>query len=108
MDLLKPEWDQPRPTLEAALAIQREVKLLSIPFRSESIDCVIDNLRESHANGGAHLACTLIESNRDFDWFASRNRLLEFDILPNILRREEVRQSIPELLIPVIGESAHQ
>jgi hypothetical protein len=34
-----------------------------------------------------------------FDWFASRNRLAEFSILRSLLRREEVQECIPELLI---------
>lgn len=34
-----------------------------------------------------------------FDWFASRNRLAEYSILATLLRRDEVRRELPDLLL---------
>jgi hypothetical protein len=33
-----------------------------------------------------------------FDWFASRSRLAEYSILATLLRRDEVRKELPDLL----------
>lgn len=37
--------------------------------------------------------------SEDFDWFASRDRLLEFGILRQLLDRDEISNALPELQI---------
>ncbi|HXR39269.1 MAG TPA: hypothetical protein VN776_09255 [Terracidiphilus sp.] len=108
MDLLEPDWNQPRPTLQEALSICSRIKLTHFEVQSEVVKRVLDCLCESHSNGGALLAATRVGPDEAFDWFASRNRLLEFDILPHLLRRKEVRESLPELMIPTTGDSLGQ
>jgi hypothetical protein len=56
---------------------------------------VLDRIRETHSNGGAFFASVQLGSNADFDWFASRNRLLEFGILRQLLERDEIRVALP-------------
>jgi len=66
----------------------------------EQVDRALDRLRVTHSNGGAFLATVRVGSDDVFDWFASRNRLLENDILPLLLRRREFRTLLPEVKIP--------
>ena len=66
----------------------------------ERVDRVMDRLRVTHSNGGAFLATVRVGSDDVFDWFASRNRLLENDILSQLLRREEFRVLLPDVKIP--------
>jgi len=77
------------------------VGLANLKAQPASVAKTLACLRESHSNGGALFACFRVGDSRTFDWFASRNRLAEFDILPSLLRREEVRAQIPELQIPI-------
>lgn len=100
MSLLSPDWNQPMPTPEEAHTMCRLVPLAQIPVSEANLVSTIQELCRSHANGGALLAAFEIGPNSDFDWFASRNRLLEFDILPLLLARREVRDALPALKIP--------
>jgi len=50
-------------------------------------------------NGGAVFGAFYIPVQEVFNWFASRGRLLEFDVLPSLLARREIRESLPALLI---------
>jgi len=62
-------------------------------------DSVMNRLRETHASGGALFASFSVGPSEAFDWFASRNRLLEFGILRQLLDRVEVTSALPELQI---------
>ncbi len=77
-----------------------QVVLDSIAVESEVITRTLDRLRVTHANGGALLKAIRVGDSIVFDWFASRNRLLEYDILPSLLCRSEIRELLPELSIP--------
>jgi len=59
------------------------------------------------SEGGAYLVSFQVSPDDAFDWFASRNRLLEDSILRSILSRREVRESLPELEIPAESENGH-
>lgn len=78
----------------------RLVPLAQIPVNETNLVSTIQEICGSHTNGGAFLAAFEVGTNSDFDWFASRNRLLEFDILPLLLARTEVRDALPTLKIP--------
>jgi hypothetical protein len=88
------------PTPEEAHAMCRLVPLTPIPISEVNLVSVIQEICRSHANGGALLAAFEVGPNSDLDWFASRNRLLEFDILPLLLARTDVRDALPTLKIP--------
>ncbi|NYF79066.1 hypothetical protein [Granulicella arctica] len=45
------------------------------------------------------MAVVRIGTDDIFDWFASRNRLLENEILPLLMQREEIRALLPEVKI---------
>ena len=100
MELFVPDWNQPKPTCEEAWAACQTVELEEISVSSTAITSVIDQVRKSHSNGGALLGTFYVAPNKVFDWFASRSRLLEFDILDVFLSRPDVRRSLPTLEIP--------
>ncbi len=101
MTLLDPVWEQPKPSFDEAQEMCSQVGLAFDEAQPASVTRVLDSLRESHSNGGAIFGTFRVGDSRTFDWFASRNRLAEFDILPSLLRREEVRVRFPELQIPI-------
>jgi hypothetical protein len=101
MTILVPVWDQPKPSFDDAQAMCSQVGLAFEEAQPASVAEVLDSLRESHVNGGAAFASFRVADSHTFDWFASRNRFAEYDILPMILRREEVRTRLPELRIPI-------
>jgi hypothetical protein len=77
-----------------------QVGLRPIGVASEVVAKTVEHLRGSHSNGGAFLASVCVADSDIFDWFASRNRLLEYGILPSLLRRSEIRELLPDLSIP--------
>jgi hypothetical protein len=100
MGLLTPNWEQSRPTWEETRSMCSSVQLTSVRLDSEAFESVLSRLRESHSNGGAYLAVFQVADDPTFDWFASRNRLLEDSILSEILSRPEIGASLSELEIP--------
>jgi hypothetical protein len=101
MSILEPDWNQEKPTRQAAQEMCSLVALLPVAIESEPITRTLHRLRATHSNGGAFLKAVLVGDSNVFDWFASRNRLLEYEILPSLLRRSEIRALLPELSIPV-------
>ena len=97
MELLNPDWNQDKPTFDQARAMCQQVPLESRPLIDPRVDSVLNRIRESHANGGAFFASFSVGPSEAFDWFASRNRLLEFGILRQLLGRNEVSDALPDL-----------
>jgi hypothetical protein len=106
MGCLTPDWQQPRPTWEETRTMCRRVQLTPLSLTSAVLNEVVTRLRESHSNGGALLSAFQISPDDAFDWFASRNRLLEHGILQSILSRPEIREGLPELMIPAEPDHA--
>jgi len=75
------------------------IGLEPVPQTDERVDQVLERLRVTHSNGGAFLAVVRVEADDIFDWYASRNRLLENEILPLLLHRNEIRALLPEVKI---------
>jgi hypothetical protein len=99
MVILKPNWIRERPTWQDAQKMCVQVLLTPVEIEAESITLVLNSLRASHSNGGAFLKAVRVGDSDVFDWFASRNRLLEHEILPLLLHRSEIRDLLPELSI---------
>jgi hypothetical protein len=104
MGCLTPDWQQPKPDWEEARSMCRRVQLTPVTLAAPIFGDVLIRLRESHRKGGALLSAFQISPDAGFDWFASRNRLLEQDILASLLWRSEIRQALPELMIPISSE----
>ena len=99
MSLLEPNWSQAKPSPKDAQRMCAQVGLEPIRQTDERIDQVLERLRATHSNGDAFLAVVRMAANATFDWFASRNRLLENEILPLLLHRSEIRALLPEVKI---------
>ena len=69
------------------------------PLTDLRLSSVLNMLRETHANGGALFASFHVGPSEAFDWFASRDRLLEFGILRQLLNRDEIMSALPALQI---------
>jgi hypothetical protein len=91
MSLLEPNWSQAKPSPKDAQRMCAHIELAPIRQIDERIYQVLERLRLTHSNGGAFLAVARVGADDIFDGFASRNRLLENEILPLLLRRNEIR-----------------
>src|SRR5262245_10999557 len=76
------------------------VALTPVDLPSEPFAKFIEHVRESHANGGAHLSAFDIGPDPVFDWYASRNRLYEDGVLEGFVTHPVVRRALAELRIP--------
>lgn len=77
-------------------------------IESSVIDTVLARLRASFSNGWAVFASLKVGADSTFDWYASRNRLLEFEILQSLLHRKSVSEALPDLMIPDEGPSSRE
>ena len=77
----------------------QQVHLEHRQLNEPRLDLVLNRLRETHTNGGALFASFNVGPSEEFDWFASRDKLLEFGILRQLLDRDEVSNALPELKI---------
>jgi len=110
MELLTPDWNQEKPTFDQSRAMCQLVPLEIRTWSDPRVDAVLARIRETHIHGGAFFASLHVGASREFDWFASRNRLLEFGILRQLLGRAEVRNGLPALEIqsPLVDDSASE
>ncbi|HWE86570.1 MAG TPA: hypothetical protein VG267_16620 [Terracidiphilus sp.] len=99
MELLNPDSNQGKPTFAQARTMCQQVPLEIKPLIDPRLDSVLNRIGETHANGGALFASFNVGPSKAFDWFASRDRLLEFGILRQILDRVEVSIALPALKI---------
>jgi hypothetical protein len=100
MELLEPNWKQIRPTAVEVHKMCGRIQLTVRNLSEEPFDSFLQRLRESHVNGGAYLAAFDVGADSVFDWFASRNRLTDENLLDGLLSHPFIGQTLPELLIP--------
>jgi|SRR5579863_761517 len=101
IDLLKPCWNQEKPTPGEAQDMCLRVSITPLEDKLNAVAEVLEDLRRSHSHGGTLFATFSAGHSDVFDWFASRNRLAEFSILPVLLRRTALRfRPLARLLAP--------
>jgi hypothetical protein len=100
MKLLEPDWNQPKPSPSEATEMCSRVQLTRVLLHDQPFNVFAESINNSHTNGGLQLAAFEIGVNAIFDWFASRNRLTEFDVLDSLLVRPTIREALPELGVP--------
>jgi hypothetical protein len=98
-ELLTPDWKQPRPTFSDVQEMCGRIELTSVNPRVQVLEEFIAQVRKSHDNGGAHLALFDVGSDHVFDWFASRNRLTDEELLDTLLTHPSVQRALPELFL---------
>jgi hypothetical protein len=100
MELLEPDWKQIRPTAIEVHQMCEQIQLTLACLPDYPFETFLQRLRKSHDQGGAYLAAFDVGPNSVFDWFASRNRLEDEELLDQLLSHPTIRQAFPELLIP--------
>jgi hypothetical protein len=100
LKLLEPDWNQAKPNWDEAIEMCSRVQLTQVLPTNEPFKVFAESINNSHRNGGLQLAGFEVGFNIVFDWFASRNRLTEFDVLDRLLVRPTIREAIPDLAIP--------
>jgi hypothetical protein len=100
MMLLEPDWNQPKPSWDEAVEMCSRVQLTQVLPTNEPFKVFAESINKSHRKGGLQLGGFEVGFNIVFDWFASRNRLTEFDVLDRLLVRPTIREALPELAIP--------
>ena len=68
---------------------------------ADALDSFLKRVRKSHSNGGAHVATFAVEPDAIFDWFASRNRLCDDDLINHLIVHPAIREALPQIQIPV-------
>jgi hypothetical protein len=97
MDLLEPNFEQPRPSVSDIRDMCSRIQISSVSFQNEALNKFLAQVRQSHSNGGAYLTVFELESDPVFDWFASRGRLAEDGLLDWLLLNSAIRSALPEV-----------
>ena len=105
MELLQPDWNQSKPTSDEVANMCEHISLTPIAFQGDVFGQFLKRMRDTHDNGGAHIASMEIGSDPVFDWFASRNRLWEENVLSRLVMRPEIRECMPEVFLPGVLET---
>ena len=98
-ELLTPDWKQLRPSAADVAEMWARIEVVPASPQLQVFDEFIKRVRESHRNGGAYLAAFDVERYPVFDWFASRNRLTDEELLDSLLGHPSIRRSLPELFM---------
>jgi hypothetical protein len=103
--ILEPDSAQPRPTFGDVLEMTQRVGLNRVTLPEKPFSDFLRCLRESHRNGGAHIAAFDVSPDNIFDWFASRNRLSDEELIDGLIFHPAIRAALGELAIPEIKPS---
>jgi hypothetical protein len=103
--ILEPNWAQPRPTFSEVQAMTQRIGLDPVNLPEKPFNDFLLSLRESHSNGGAHIAAFDVGPGDVFDWFASRNRLSEDGLIDSLITRPSIRTTLDQIAIPEIKPS---
>ena len=98
MDLLEPDWQQPRPTSTEVDEMMGRILLSPIALPAKPFTEFVSRLRDDRGNGGAHLAAFDVGQDRTLDWFVSRNRFSE--VISDVVTHPMIRKSLSEVRIP--------
>ena len=95
---MEPDWNQPRPS-----ARQLETMWQREPFEHVADDPqepleYLALLRKLYGNGGAWYARFRIAPCTELDWFLSRNRVDEADLLNQLLASRAMHAALPDLV----------
>jgi hypothetical protein len=90
---------QEMPTFAQAQAMCQQISLELRSLADPRLESVLNQLRETHVNGGALFASFHVGPSEVFDCFVSGSRLTLFGVLRQLLYRVEVRNALPALEI---------
>ena len=90
MEELKIDWNQERPNLLDITKIWDSIKFSRLENWTSSTKLLKETIFETHSIGGIQLHRYKISSDKNFDWFAQRNRLDEIEFLKNVFRHKDL------------------
>jgi hypothetical protein len=94
---LEVDWKQERPSDAVTAWLWRAVDIRAIDETPAEVESYLGELRRVNVNGAAAFARFEVKGNREFDWFASRNRWDEIAFFQQMLSHPVVRSRIPEV-----------
>ena len=97
---LEPDWNQPRPLPDEVRLMCNRISVTRSELATETIGRFLERVRASHNNGGAHLAAFTLGPDVIFDWFASRNRLSDDDLVNSLIVHPAIPNALPDMHIP--------
>jgi hypothetical protein len=83
----------------------QRIGLTPVTLPAKPFSDFLHRLRESHSNGGAHIAAFDVLPDSIFDWFASRNRLSDEELIDTLITHPAIRAALGEIAIPEIKPS---
>ncbi|MGB6941718.1 MAG: hypothetical protein WBE37_04945 [Bryobacteraceae bacterium] len=98
--ILEPNFAQPRPTFNDVELMSRRIGLNRVTLPTEPFGEFLRSLQQSHDQGGAHLAAFDVGPDVTFDWFASRNRLSDENLIDSLIIQPAIRAALHDLAIP--------
>lgn len=97
MTWLEVDWKQERPSESATDWLWRSVEVQPVDGTPEALHAYMDELRRVNVNGGCFFARFQVSGDRDFNWFATRNRWDEIAFFSRFLTHPMVRGTLPEV-----------
>ncbi|MHA4847825.1 hypothetical protein ACX0G7_26905 [Flavitalea antarctica] len=95
-------WDQVRPADKDLLTLWDDITITSVETFSQAAETFMQNIKDTHTNGGGLLHRFKLSGNLNFAWFASRNRLDEIGFSENLLGRPELKNYRDNLQIALV------
>lgn len=87
-------WDAPRPEFSEFEASWRETTVAWLDVPDRRLDAVVDNLNNTHSNGGARCAQFSIDARGTVRWLLERNRPDEMGFFKRFFEHEVVRERL--------------
>jgi hypothetical protein len=95
------DWDMPRPSLEELIASWTSLRWEPFDADEPALDTYLDVLASIYTMGGYLVGrWRAVEYSDVTQWFASRNRLDEYELHRTLFESPAFRDSLPELQVP--------
>ncbi len=79
MGMLEPDWESVSPPGADLRRIWGEVRFEPVDVSGSAIDRCMEALHQTRTYGGVRIGCFHVPEHRVFDWFVSRNSLVDVD-----------------------------
>src|SRR5687767_15517982 len=102
MDELQIDWNQERPNPLQMVELWNSIKLIKLETSTSATETLKAKISETHVNGGIQVHKYGITSDKNFKWFASRNRLNEIEFAENLFRLNDLEEYRKDLKITAL------
>lgn len=95
------DWDMPRPSLDELIASWTHLRWDARDLDEPALDRYLDALAATRTNGGYLIGrWQAVEYSDVTHWFASRNRLDEYELFRTLFASSAFRRRMPDLRVP--------